>query len=97
MNCCLVRVVLAKVREMVLPTIEKDGPIEAWIIDDTSFPKQGYCSRKRTRRFATSSTSFIVQEAMKVSPKISNFPDERWKNIGRAVTTMPAARSRNLK
>src|ERR1700726_1395024 len=32
---------LAKVREMVLPAIEKDGPIEAWIIDDTSFPKQG--------------------------------------------------------
>jgi hypothetical protein len=32
MNCRLVRVVLAKVREMVLPTIEKDGPIEAWII-----------------------------------------------------------------
>jgi SRSO17 transposase len=33
--------VLAKVREMVLPAIEKDGPIEAWILDDTSFPKQG--------------------------------------------------------
>jgi SRSO17 transposase len=33
--------VLAKVREMVLPAIEKDGPIEAWIIDDTAFPKQG--------------------------------------------------------
>ncbi len=33
--------VLAKVREMVLPRIERDGPIEAWIIDDTSFPKQG--------------------------------------------------------
>ena len=33
--------VLAKVRETVLPAIEKDGPIEAWIIDDTSFPKQG--------------------------------------------------------
>src|ERR1700743_1532940 len=33
--------VLAKVRQMVLPTIEKDGLIEAWIIDDTSFPKQG--------------------------------------------------------
>src|SRR5438309_5877605 len=33
--------VLAKVREMVLPSIEKNGPIEAWIIDDTSFPKQG--------------------------------------------------------
>jgi SRSO17 transposase len=33
--------VLAKVREMVLPAIERRGPIEAWIIDDTSFPKQG--------------------------------------------------------
>lgn len=33
--------VLAKVRKMVLPAIEKSGPIEAWIIDDTSFPKQG--------------------------------------------------------
>jgi SRSO17 transposase len=33
--------VLAKVREMVLPSMERHGPIEAWIIDDTSFPKQG--------------------------------------------------------
>src|ERR1700757_3515220 len=32
--------VLAKVREMVLPAIECYGPIEAWIIDDTSFPKK---------------------------------------------------------
>ncbi len=33
--------VLAKVREMVLPEMEWHGPISAWIIDDTSFPKQG--------------------------------------------------------
>src|SRR6202162_2559445 len=33
--------VLAKVREMVLPTIQRHGSIEAWIIDDTGFPKQG--------------------------------------------------------
>lgn len=33
--------VLAKVREMVLPAIERHGPIEAWIIDDTAFPKHG--------------------------------------------------------
>jgi SRSO17 transposase len=32
---------LAKVRELVLPAMEKPGPIEAWIIDDTAFPKQG--------------------------------------------------------
>jgi SRSO17 transposase len=33
--------VLAKVREMVLPALERHGPITAWIIDDTGFPKQG--------------------------------------------------------
>ena len=33
--------VLAKVREMVAPSMERRGPIEAWIIDDTGFPKQG--------------------------------------------------------
>jgi SRSO17 transposase len=33
--------VLAKVRQMVLPAIERHGPIEAWIIDDTGLPKKG--------------------------------------------------------
>ena len=33
--------VLGKVRELVLPAIERHGPIEAWIIDDTGLPKQG--------------------------------------------------------
>ena len=33
--------VLAKVRDMVLPAMERHGPIEAWIIDDTGFPKHG--------------------------------------------------------
>ena len=33
--------VLAKVCEMVLPAIEAHGAIEAWIIDDTGFPKKG--------------------------------------------------------
>jgi SRSO17 transposase len=26
---------------MVLPEIERHGPIEAWVIDDTGFPKKG--------------------------------------------------------
>lgn len=33
--------VLGKVRESVLPAIERHGPIEAWIVDDTGLPKQG--------------------------------------------------------
>ena len=33
--------VLAKVRDLVLPALERHGPIEAWIIDDTGFAKKG--------------------------------------------------------
>src|SRR5260370_2678780 len=33
--------VLAKVRGQVLPAIERHGPVEAWIIDDTGFAKKG--------------------------------------------------------
>ncbi len=32
---------LTKVRELVLPHLERHGPIEAWIIDDTGIPKKG--------------------------------------------------------
>jgi len=32
---------LAKVRELVMPSMTRRGPIKAWIIDDTSFPKKG--------------------------------------------------------
>jgi SRSO17 transposase len=32
---------LAKVREQVVPSMTRRGPIEAWIIDDTGFPKKG--------------------------------------------------------
>src|ERR1700726_2180401 len=43
--------VLARVRELVLPTIERTGPIEAWIIDDTGFPKKGRHSVGVTRQY----------------------------------------------
>ena len=33
--------VLGKVREIVLPRIKDHGAIEAWIVDDTGFPKYG--------------------------------------------------------
>src|SRR5215470_4344678 len=33
--------VLAEVRAMVLPSMKRQAPIEAWIIDDTATPKKG--------------------------------------------------------
>ena len=33
--------VLTRVRERVLPSITREEPIQAWIIDDTGFPKKG--------------------------------------------------------
>jgi SRSO17 transposase len=33
--------VLRRVRELVLPAIERHGPMRYWIIDDTGFPKKG--------------------------------------------------------
>jgi SRSO17 transposase len=32
---------LAQVRSEILPVIESQGPIQAWIVDDTGFPKKG--------------------------------------------------------
>jgi SRSO17 transposase len=35
------RAMLEKVRQQVLPVMQRSGPVVAWIIDDTGFPKQG--------------------------------------------------------
>jgi SRSO17 transposase len=44
--------VLARVLELTLPSITMSGPIEAWIIDDTSFPKKGKHSVGVARQYS---------------------------------------------
>jgi SRSO17 transposase len=81
---------LACVREQVLPVLERDGPVEAWIIDDTSFPKKGthsvgvmrqYCGQLgKTENCQAMVSLSIATEAASLPVAHRLFLPEAWAN-----------------
>src|SRR5271155_1205107 len=81
---------LAKVRELVVPAIETQGRIEAWIVDDTGFVKKGahsvgvarqYCGRLgKTDNCQGAGTLSIANHQASLPIAYRLYPPEAWGN-----------------
>lgn len=79
---------LACVREQLLPVVERDGPLEAWIVDDTSFPKKGthsvgvarqYCGQRgKTENCQVMVSLSVANEAASLPIAHRLFLPEAW-------------------
>lgn len=78
------------VREQLLPVVERDNPVEAWIIDDTSFPKKGkhsvgvmrqYCGQRgKTENCQVMVSLSVATEAASLPVAHRLFLPESWAN-----------------